>query len=49
MVDRTGRRFDKYHPPSAEVKNEWNCVSSFSLYTPSWRGHGSTMFSLKNE
>ena len=35
MVIGPGSKFDQYHPPSAEVKNEWSYVSS-----PSIRLHG---------
>jgi hypothetical protein len=31
MVDPPGCKFDLYHPPSAEVKNEWIYVSSSSI------------------
>ena len=35
MVIRPGSKFDQYHPPCAELKNEWSYVSS-----PSIRFHG---------
>lgn len=41
MVDRPGRKFDKYHPPSAEVKNEWSYAAFHSI-----RLHGEDMTAL---
>jgi len=41
MVDRPGSKFDQYHPPSAEVKNECSYVSF-----PSIRLHGVDMTAL---
>jgi len=35
MIGHPGRKFDQYHPPSAEVKDEWRYVSA-----PSIRLHG---------
>jgi hypothetical protein len=42
MVDRPGSKFDQYHPPSAEVKNEWSYVSF-----PSMRLHGVNMAAIR--
>jgi hypothetical protein len=41
MVDHTGRKFDKYNPPIAQVKNEWSYVISLSI-----RLHGVDMAAL---
>jgi hypothetical protein len=31
MVDRPGSKFYQYHPPGAEVKNEWRYTASPSI------------------
>ena len=32
MINRPDSKCDQYHPPSAEVKNEWSYVSSSSIH-----------------